>query len=49
MGGDAYRNRVCRTRFWANPTRVQGTEEDFVARIVPRTNNVGEILERRET
>jgi hypothetical protein len=49
MGGDAYRSKVCRTRFWANPTRVQETEEDFVVRIVPRTNNVREILERRAT
>jgi hypothetical protein len=49
MGGDAYRNRVCRTGFWANPTRVQETEEGFVARVVPRTNNVREIVERRAT
>lgn len=41
MGGDAYRDKVYRITSWANPTRVQRTEEDFVVRIAEPTNNVG--------
>jgi hypothetical protein len=40
MGGDAYRDKVYRITSWANPTRVQRTEEDFVVRIPGTTNNV---------
>jgi len=40
MGGDAYRDKVCRITSRENPTRVQGTQEDFVVRIPEATNNL---------